>query len=162
AVIILSEDPQDYVDVLLAASAIEEYKDLIVYVGPAAYRAEVLADASSASVLFPNVRGVRSATRQGAVADVFRASFSSAHAGTSPDASAYAGQAYDSAWSVFSAMVWSGMRYGMVTPDGVTEGLGNLSFGLPLALGPAGWLDVVSTFQQAEPVDLDGASSPLD
>jgi ABC-type branched-subunit amino acid transport system substrate-binding protein len=162
AVVILSEDPSDYIEVLLAASAIEEYEDLVVYVGPGAYRQEVLQQAAAAAALFPNVRGVRSATRQGAVADVFRASFSSAHGGTDPDTSAYAGQAYDSAWSVFSAMLWSGMRYGKIDPPGISEGLGSLSFGLPLALGPAGWAEVTTSFAQAEPVDLDGASSPLD
>lgn len=162
AVIILSESQQDYVDVMLAASAIEEYADLIVYVGPAAYRQEVLTEAAAASALFPNIRGVRSATRQGAVADVFRASFSATFGGANPDTSAYAGQAYDAAWSVFTAMMWGGMRYGTIEPVGVSEGLGNVSFGLPYALGPAGWADVAASFTEAKPVDLDGASSPLD
>lgn len=162
AVVILSEEPQDYVDVLLAASAIDAYADLIVFVGPAAYRPELLTQAGAASALFPNLRGVRSATREGAVADVFRASFSSAYGGADPDTSTYAGQAYDSAWSVFSAMLWSGMRYGVVRADGVAEGMGNVSFGLPLSLGPAGWSDLVATFGGAATVDLDGASSPLD
>lgn len=162
AVVVLSENPQDYVDVLLAASAIDTYADLILFVGPAAYRPELLAQAKRASALFPNLRGVRSATREGAVADVFRASFSSAYGGADPDASTYAGQAYDSAWSVFSAMLWSGMRYGAVRRDGVIEGMGNMSFGLPLSLGPAGWSELVETFGSAATVDLDGASSPLD
>ncbi|MEQ1501628.1 MAG: ABC transporter substrate-binding protein [Myxococcota bacterium] len=162
AVVLLSEDPNDYVQMLLAASAIPEYEQLVVFVGPAAYRPSLLTDAAAASALFPNLRGVRSATREGAVADVFRASFASAYDGADSDRGPYAGQAYDSAWSVFSAVLWSGMRYGAVTTDGLTEGLGGVSFGLPLALGPSGWSDLAVQFGSARTVDLDGASSPLD
>ncbi|MCA9494645.1 MAG: ABC transporter substrate-binding protein [Myxococcales bacterium] len=162
AVIVLSENPADYVDVLLAAEAIEEYAGLTLYLGPAAYRQQLLTDAAAAAPLFPNVRGVRSATRKGAVADVFRASFASAYGGVDPESASFAGQAYDSAWTAFSAMMWAGMRDGDLTTDGVSAGLGNLSFGTPVQLGPAGWDALEDAFGKASPVDLDGASSPLD
>ncbi|MCB9686146.1 MAG: ABC transporter substrate-binding protein [Alphaproteobacteria bacterium] len=162
AVIVLSENPSDYVDVLLAAEAIEEYAGLTLYLGPAAYRQQLLTEAAAAAPLFPNVRGVRSATRKGAVADVFRASFASAYGGVDPESASFAGQAYDSAWTAFSAMMWAGMRDGALTTAGVNAGLGNLSFGTPVQLGPAGWDALEDAFGKASPVDLDGASSPLD
>jgi ABC-type branched-subunit amino acid transport system substrate-binding protein len=161
-VVVLSEDPEDYVDVLVGAAAIEEYQDLTVVLGPAAYNVALIERASSAEALFPNVRGVRSAIRRGAVADVFRASFASAYDGADADAATYAGQSYDSAWAAFSAMTWSGMRQGALTADGVQDGMGFLSFGAPVSLGPSGWADLTSAFGAANPVDLEGASSPLD
>lgn len=162
SVVFLSEDPTDNVEMLLAAGEVPAYGDLIVFVGPAAYRSELLEQAGAASALFDNLRGIRSATRRGAVADGFNSSFASAYGGADADQSTFAGQAYDSAWATWSAMVWSGMRTGAITPSGIDDGLGVLSFGLPLSLGPSGWNELVETFQDAGTVDLDGASSPLD
>lgn len=161
-VVVLAETLDDYVATLLAASAIEEYQDLVLYLGPAAFNQELLIQAEAASALFPNIRGVRSAIRQGAVADVFRASFSSRYDGADPNDAPFAGQAYDAAWAALSASLWSGMRYGSLTPEGVSEGMSVLSFGNPLSLGPSGWNGLIEEFTGANPVDLDGASSPLD
>ncbi len=161
-VIVLSEAREDYVAALLAASAIEEYQDLVLYFGPAAFNQEILNKAGAASGLFSNVRGVHSAVREGAVADVFRASFSSRYDGADPNEAPFSGEAYDATWAALWASLWSGMRYGVLDPAGVSEGMASLSFGSPVSLGPSGWNGLIDAFSDASPVDLDGASSPLD
>ncbi|MBN2800637.1 MAG: ABC transporter substrate-binding protein [Deltaproteobacteria bacterium] len=161
AVALLSEDPDDYVEFVRSADTIGSLADRVLYVGSGAYREDFLTQTEGLAAL-DQVRGVRPAPREGAVADVFRASYSSAYDGASPDEGSFAAHSYDAAWMTFAAVSWSGMRYGALSATGVAEGLGSLSFGSPLSLGPSAWSDLTEVFAGAETVDLEGASSSVD
>lgn len=167
-VLFLSSDIADYIAFLGAAVATDQLiaaytdPDVGVFLADAAYNTTLISDTFEGSaVLYPRIRGTRPAPAEGVLFNAFAAAYA---AEFSEDAvsSGFTPHSYDAAWLVAYGIAWAHLVEGDIDGVGIARGLRRISGGEPIDLAPASWPVVVDRFRMEMPIDVQGASGPLD
>ncbi len=161
-VLFVSSDANDIVAFLLGANANPTVSALPLFLTDAARNADVLDGASSASDLFPQIRGTGPANPEGPIFDSFAASYAAEYGGDDVRALSYTAQAFDAAWLVVYGHAWSLAQEGEVTGLGIARGLRRVSSGTAVEIRPTSWNQVKASFGDGQSVDVTGASGRLD
>ncbi|MEQ1565053.1 MAG: ABC transporter substrate-binding protein [Myxococcota bacterium] len=161
-VLFISSDKADIVAFLNGAGNLGGYATKGLFLADGAYDVNVLDQASSASDLFPNIRGTRPTTPSGPVYDTFLASYAAAYGGNSAADSAYTAYAFDAAWLVIYGTAWSMYQEGGVYGRGIARGLREVSSGDEVLVRATSWNTVKASFKAGTGVDVRGASGTLD
>jgi branched-chain amino acid transport system substrate-binding protein len=167
-VLFLSSDVADYVAFLGAAVATDQlsaaYTDpgVGVFLADAAYNTTLIAETFDGStMLYPRIRGTRPAPAEGVLFNAFAAAYA---AEFSADAvgSGFTPHSYDAAWLVAYGVAWADLVEGRIDGTGIAKGLRRISGGERVEIQPMSWGVVVDRFSAAMPIDVEGASGPLD
>ncbi|MCB9765648.1 MAG: ABC transporter substrate-binding protein [Alphaproteobacteria bacterium] len=162
-VLFISSDISDVVAFLNSAAGQESYRSVPIFLTDAARTADVLAQASGASVLFPNIHGSAPSLPSGAVYESFQSNYRGRYGGEDVSQYSYTAHAFDAAWLVIDGHAWSWFNEGeAVSGIGIARGLRRISSGESFAVRPGSWTSIVAHFEIGDGVDLDGASGPLD
>ncbi len=133
-----------------------------IFLSDAAADTDLLADASSSSGLFDQIRGTRPAVPQGTLYDTFAAAYQSTY-DEDPYATIYMPYAYDAAWLALYATAWSFYQEGgEVTPIGMGKGMRHVSSGTEIDLKSSTWGTLKAAFGDGVGVDVAGTTGSLD
>jgi branched-chain amino acid transport system substrate-binding protein len=167
-VLFLSSDIADYVGFLTAAVATDDLTaaytadDVGVFLADAAYNATLLAETVDGSaVLYPKIRGTRPAPAVGVLFNAFAAAYATEY-DEDPLSSGFTPHSYDAAWLVAYGVAWAQLVEGGITGTNIARGLRRISGGEPVDIEPGSWNLVIDRFGAQMPIDVQGASGPLD
>lgn len=167
-VLFLSSDVADYVAFLGAAMATDQLTaaytdpDVGVFLADAAYNITLIAETVDGSAeLYPRIRGTRPAPAEGVLFNAFAAAYAAEY---SEDAvsSGFTPHSYDAAWLVAYGIAWAHYVEGDIDGIGIARGLRRISGGEPIDIAPMSWRTVLDRFAMEMPIDVQGASGPLD
>lgn len=162
-VLFISAEGRDVAAFLNGAAVLREYDGLPLFLTDTARDADVLAASSaSASALFDQVRGTAPAVPAGKVYNFFSGAYSSAYAPDAASDSVYTAHSWDAAWLAIYGVAWSADNEGGISGTGIARGLRHLSAGTEVWISPTSWTQVRAQFEAGAPVDVWGASGPLD
>ncbi|MBX3232417.1 MAG: ABC transporter substrate-binding protein [Labilithrix sp.] len=160
-VLFFSSQTPDVVSFLNAASTLESYKDVPLFLTDSAANTDVLNGVAAASTIFPRVTGSRPAVPKGPTFELFKTSYSAAFK-KDPSALGFAPQAYDATWLVFYGTAFAS-KQGTITGKGIARGLRKIArTGPEVAITPANWTAISNDVAEGKPVNVDGASGKLD
>jgi branched-chain amino acid transport system substrate-binding protein len=167
-VLFLSSDLADYVAFLGAAVATDQLRaaytdpDVGVFLADAAYNATLIADTFDGSAeLYPRIRGTRPAPAEGVLFNAFAAAYA-AEFQADAVSSGFTPHSYDAAWLVAYGIAWAQLVEGRIDGTGIARGLRRISGGERVEIQPMSWTVVVDRFSADMPIDVEGASGPLD
>jgi len=167
-VLFLSSDIADYIDFLLGVASTDDLlasytaDGVGVFLADAAYNTMLLeATAATADMVYPHIRGTRPAPADGVYFNAFAAAYAAEFA-IDAEGSGFTPHSYDAAWLVAYGSAWSLLTEGSVSGTGIARGLRKVSGGESVAIQPPSWGVVLERFATGTPIDVEGASGPLD
>jgi ABC-type branched-subunit amino acid transport system substrate-binding protein len=161
-VLFFSSQTADAIAFLNAASALDSYANVNLFLTDSAANPDLLAGAAGAAALFPRVVGSRPAISQGPTFELFKTSYTAAFK-REPAPLSFVPQAYDATWLVFYGAAFALRQEKAVTGTGIARGLRKIaSTGPEIAITPANWTTISDAIGAGMPVNLDGASGDLD
>ncbi|MBX3220115.1 MAG: ABC transporter substrate-binding protein [Labilithrix sp.] len=161
-VLFFSSQTADAVAFLNAATALDGYKDIRLFLTDSAANPDLLNGAAGAAALFPRVVGSRPAVPQGPTFELFKTSYSAAFK-KDPGALAFVPHAYDATWLVFYGIASSLRQEKAVTGNGIARGLRKISApGTEIPVTPANWTKIADALGAGTAVNVSGASGSLD
>jgi branched-chain amino acid transport system substrate-binding protein len=126
-------------------------------------------DPDAYAALIPYIVGTSpTVIRDSTAFEGFESEYGTAYEELSPDAGSYPAYAFDASWLMITAVTWSVLQEGEVTPTGVGRGMRNISAPLDvgqvdLNLTTTSWEENIRTaFSQGRAVNVTGATGPLD
>jgi len=161
-VLFLSSQTSDAVAFLRAASVQAGYDTKTFFLSDGAANQDLLIGAADASVLFPRVRLTRPAAPSGVVYDAFASAYVAKYGVDEVANRSFTAHAFDAAWMVFYGHGWAAEQELPISGHDVALGLRHLSTGDAFDVRPGDWDRILSNFRRGDPVDLTGASGPLD
>lgn len=134
-----------------------------LFLGDTAYNADVIETTqSTASALYPNIRGVFPGAPSGPVFELFLSTYAAKYSEQASDAS-YSAHTYDAAWLAIYGAAWSYYQHdGQLKGRLMAEGLQNLSAGDPFDINATTWSSVKKAFREKRSINIRGASGELD
>ena len=161
-VLFFSSQTPDAVAFLNAATSLDSYKNISLFLTDSAANPDLLSGAVGAAALFPRVIGSRPAVPEGPTFELFKTSYNAAFK-KDPGALAFVPHAYDATWLVFYGAAWSLRQEKAITGIGIARGLRKLSApGAETAVTPANWTKIADALGAGTPVNVVGASGDLD
>lgn len=161
-VLFFSSQTPDAVAFLNAATALDSYADIGLFLTDSAANPDLLSGAAGASALFPRVIGSRPAVPQGPTFELFKTSYNAAFK-RDPGALAFVPHAYDATWLVFYGSAFALRQENAVTGTGIARGLRKLSApGEEIPVTPANWTRIADAVGAGTAVNVAGASGSLD
>ncbi|HET6584419.1 MAG TPA: ABC transporter substrate-binding protein [Nannocystaceae bacterium] len=167
-VLFLSSDIMDYVAFLHAAVATDELlaaytgDGVGIFLADAAYNTTLIASTWERSAeLYPRVRGTRPAPAEGVLFNTFAAAYSAEY-DEDANSSGFTPHSYDAAWLVAYGVAWAKLVEGEIDGVGIARGLRRITGGDPVEIEPTSWPVVLDRFAHETPIDVEGASGPLD
>lgn len=165
-VLFISSERSDTVAFLNGVGSNADYDDVGLFLTDTAFDAAIFQQATQGASRFAAIRGSRPspADPDSVTYKAFVSAFSAAY-GESPETSGFTPYAFDASWLVIYGIAWSQLRTGQVSGTGIAQGLRRISstrFGEPLPIRPTSWTTVVANFETGTPIDVEGASGPLD
>jgi branched-chain amino acid transport system substrate-binding protein len=160
-VLFVSSQTSDSSAFLNAAAALSGFDSKMVFLTDAAANTDLLADTTSATSIYPRVRGTKPGLPTGNVYEQFRASFNAAYSQEANDYS-FVAHAYDAAWMVFLGSAWA-QKNATLGGLGIARGLRHVvPTGSAVPLLPSSWSQLSEALASDESVNLTGASGSLD
>lgn len=169
-VVFVSSEVQDIVEFVNAVANSADYlppagEAKRLFLADAGADPYLLANASAAAVsdVFPLVRGTRPQVPQGSVYDLFEIAYAAAWNGEDASAAVYSAYAYDAAWLALYGAAWATFNEPAVDGLGIAKGMRRTTGGVvPYPVQASSWEGVVEAFRAGDPIDVSGASGPLD
>lgn len=162
-VLFIAAESADVSAFLNAAAVQPAYADLPIFLTDSARDEEVLQDTyATAFSLFDQVRGTAPSVPQGDVYAFFSGAYSAEFAPDVATDSVYTAHAWDAAWLAIYGVAWAAANEDAITGTGIARGLRQLSAGTYIPINPTNWTEVRARFDEGAPVDVTGASGPLD
>lgn len=144
------------------------FSKITIFLGDAARNKDVIdkTESSSGAAFYPRVRGVfpSPVDIEDLVYKNFRNNYAIAFDGESTEAS-YSAHTYDATWLAIYGTAWAEyQRDGALTGQDIAYGLQQISAvdGRPIEVGAIDWNTVKSEFKAGRPINILGASGPLD
>jgi branched-chain amino acid transport system substrate-binding protein len=168
AVLFFAGDVGDIAAFLNAAASLDYYEEMPIFLSDAARDVDLLAEASSASALFPNITGTAPGAVSGDVYDAFDAAYGAQY---EPDSSAsdssYTPYCFDATWLALYGTAWSYYNEDAVGGTGIARGLRHVSnpdvdAEDEVILRPTSWANLIANAQAAADINVLGASGELD
>lgn len=162
-ILFISSDAADIVAFFQGAMTLDQYEDMPLFLTDAARNADVLQQvAKIAPDLMPHVRGTAPANPTGAVYDSFAVSYGSEFDNNDVSVLSFTAQAFDAGWLMVYAHAWALYQGEGLSGTDLARGLLQVSSGPQVEIRAANWPTVRERFAAGDPVDVFGASGPLD
>lgn len=165
-VFFISSSKEDIISFFQAASVVPAFESdkhpVGIFLSDAAYYIDIFESAASHSDLFEQVLGSRPYAAPSPVYNSFAAAYATEFEGHNLDSGGYTAQAFDAMWLMLYGSAWSLYQGGNITGLGTARGLRQISSGNPIDIKPSSWTLVLEQFQDAQSINLTGASGELD
>lgn len=158
----VSSDVDDIVALLQAAAALPKLESSPLFLPDAGRNADVLAAAADLPGVLERVRITAPALPTGPVYDAFAVAYANRYGELDVGQMSFTANAFDAAWLVQVGYVWATLQEGAVNGLTIARGLRQVSHGPGVQLGASSWPTVLDSFDFGDPVDVEGASGPLD
>ncbi len=133
-----------------------------LFLSDTAANQDLLKNTTSATAIYPRIIGSRPAVPSGTAYDLFKTSYSGTFK-QDPNQFTFVPHAYDATWLVMYGSAFSLRRETKVTGSGIARGLRRIGRGgEEVLVGPGSWARVRDDVSSDRPVNLTGASGPLD
>lgn len=169
AVLFFAGDSADIAAFLNAASALDYYSEMPIFMADAARDTDLLdATRADASALFQNIVGTAPAIDfESDVYTAFSAAYSAQYSPSSADDSVYTSYCFDATWLALVGTAWSYYNETTVNGLGIARGLRHISNPSvddidQTVLRPTSWADLVASAEAGVDVNVVGASGDLD
>ncbi len=167
-VLFFSSQSGDQSAFVTAAAGLGSYNDpddakkKRLFLSDTAANQDLFKNTQTATAIYPRIIGSRPAVPAGTAFDLFKTSYTGAFK-QDPSSFTFVPHAYDATWLVLYGSAYSLRREGKVTGSGIARGLRRIARGgEEVLVAPGSWARVRDDVSNDKPVNLTGASGPLD
>jgi len=162
AMLFVSSQTADAVAAVLTANVVGWPMGREIFVTDSAANEDFLSGTSSATALYPVIRGTRPAPSSGPVYDAFITRYAAEFTGEDARTASFTAQSWDAAWMIFAGAAWARSTDRPYDADSLARGLRRLSSGTPVDFGSGALMSLETAFAGGGGVDVRGASGALD
>lgn len=161
-VLFFSSQSADQSAFVTSVAGLKSYDTTNLFLSDTAANGDLLKNTASVASVYPRIIGSRPAVPAGVAYDLFKTSYTAAFK-QDPNAFTFVPHAYDATWLVVYGSAYSLRREGKVTGSGIARGLRRIArAGEEVLVAPGSWARVRDDLSANKPVNLTGASGPLD